>query len=99
MSRFIAWLVLLLPVAAAGQEIDRGRALAERWCANCHVVDRSAPTGKADGLPTLPGIAAKPTTTAASLHGLLSRSHGRMPDFSLGEQDQKDLIAYILSLR
>ncbi len=90
---------LLLPGVAEAADLERGRALAERWCGNCHVVDRAASTGRADGLPTLPAIAAKRETTAASLRGVMSAPHGRMPDLSLGARDQDDLIAYILSLR
>lgn len=95
------WMVmlLLLPGAAGAADLDRGRELAARWCANCHVVDRTAPAGRADGLATLPAIAANPATTAASLRGVMSAPHGRMPDLSIGAKDQDDLIAYILSLR
>lgn len=91
--------VLLMPCFVAAADLDRGQALAERWCGNCHVVSRSAPAGRADGLPTLPAIAAKRETTAASLRGIMSAPHGRMPDLSLGARDQDDLIAYVLSLR
>jgi mono/diheme cytochrome c family protein len=104
MHRPIALLLLLssglwLPGSGNAADLERGRALAERWCGNCHVVDRTAAAGRADGLPTLPAIAAKRETTAASLKGVLSAPHGRMPDLSLGARDQDDLIAYILSLR
>ena len=99
MSWRIALFLLLLPGMAAAADLERGRALAERWCGNCHLVDRAASAGRADGLPTLPAIAAKRETTAASLKGVLSAPHGRMPDLSLGARDQDDLIAYILSLR
>jgi mono/diheme cytochrome c family protein len=99
MSWRIALLLLLLPGVTVAADLERGRALAERWCGNCHVVDRTASAGRADGLPTLPAIAAKRETTTASLKGILSAPHGRMPDFSLGARDQDDLIAYILSLR
>jgi mono/diheme cytochrome c family protein len=75
------------------------REMAERWCANCHIVASSVQAGRADGLPTFPAIAAKQETTAASLHGVMTAAHGRMPDFSLGPRDQEDLIAYIFSLR
>ena len=92
-------LLALLPGLPEAQDLDRGREMAERWCANCHVVARSALTGRADGLPTFPAIAAKPETTAASLRGVMTAAHGRMPDFSLGPRDQEDLIAYIFSLR
>ena len=90
---------LWLPGAGNAADLERGRALAERWCGNCHVVDRTAVAGRADGLPTLPAIAAKREITAASLKGFLSAPHGLMPDLSLGARDQDDLIAYILSLR
>lgn len=100
MRRWIVLLLLLLlPGTAEAADLDRGRELAVRWCGNCHVVDRTAPAGRADGLPTLPAIAAKPQTTAASLRGIMSAPHGRMPDLSIGAKDQDDLIAYILSLR
>ena len=92
-------MLLLLPEAAGAADLDRGRELAARWCSNCHVIDRSSPAGRADGLPTLPAIAAGPATTAASLRGIMSAPHGRMPDLSIGAKDQDDLIAYILSLR
>lgn len=97
--RSLVGALALLPAAAAGQDIDRGRALAERWCGNCHVADRTATAGRADGLPTLPAIANDPAMTAAKLRGFMSAAHGRMPDLSLGARDQDDLVAYILSLR
>lgn len=100
MRRWIVLLLLpLLPGTAGAADLDRGRELAARWCGNCHVVDRAAAAGRADGLPTLPAIAAKPQTTAALLRGVMSAPHGRMPDLSIGAKDQDDLIAYILSLR
>lgn len=99
MLRSIIVLAFLVPAAAAAQDVGRGKALADRWCGNCHIVDRTTTAGAADGLPTFPAIAAKPTTTESSLRGFMTAAHGRMPDFSLGRSDQNDLIAYILSLR
>ncbi|MPZ33457.1 MAG: hypothetical protein GEV13_21110 [Rhodospirillales bacterium] len=53
--------VMALSTAMCGvadaQDAMRGQALAERWCANCHVVNRAATTGRADGLPTFPSLA------------------------------------------
>ena len=97
--RLLVPVLALLPCLVEAQDIDRGREMAERWCANCHVVARSAPTGRADGLPNFPAIAAKQETTAASLRAVMTAGHGRMPDFSLGPRDQAALIAYIFSLR
>ena len=84
---------------AAAQDAVRGQALAERWCANCHVVNRVATTGRADGLPTFPAIAARKDVTAATLKGAMTATHSLMPDFQLGARDQEDLVAYIFSLR
>jgi cytochrome c len=95
---FVAALTLL-PGLAAAQDVLRGQALAERWCANCHVVSRAATTGRSDGLPTFPALAARKETTPAMLKGAMTATHSRMPDFQLGARDQDDLVAYILSLR
>jgi mono/diheme cytochrome c family protein len=91
--------LLLLPLMAEAQDVLRGQALAERWCANCHVVNRAATTGRSDGLPTFPALAARKETTAAMLKGAMTATHSRMPDFQLGARDQDDLAVYILSLR
>ena len=101
-ARLFAPLAMLvaLPLAPAGaQDMARGQALAERWCANCHVVNAAAGTGQSNGLPTFPAIAARPDMNAAILKGAMSATHSRMPDFELGARDQDDLAAYILSLR
>jgi mono/diheme cytochrome c family protein len=96
-------IVMLLSIAtcglAAAQDAVRGQALAERWCANCHVVNQAATTGRADGLPTFPALAARKDITAATLKGAMTATHSRMPDLQLGARDQEDLVAYILSLR
>ena len=100
--RLVAALAALvaLPIATAGaQDTARGQALAERWCANCHVVNAAAGSGQSNGLPTFPAIAARPDMNAAILKGAMSATHSRMPDFELGARDQDDLAAYILSLR
>ncbi|MBV8188355.1 MAG: c-type cytochrome [Alphaproteobacteria bacterium] len=90
---------LLAPGLAQAQDALRGQQLAERWCANCHVVSRAADTGRSDGLPTFPALANRKDLTAATLKGAMSATHSRMPDFQLGARDQDDLVAYIFSLR
>jgi mono/diheme cytochrome c family protein len=96
-------IVMLLSIAtcglAAAQDAMRGQALAERWCANCHVVNQAAMTGRADGLPTFPALAARKDITAATIKGAMTATHSRMPDLQLGARDQEDLVAYIISLR
>jgi mono/diheme cytochrome c family protein len=99
MLKQLTFVVAMVPSLALAQDVEHGRILAARWCANCHIVARSAETGRADGLPTLPAIAADPATTNASLRRAMTAAHGRMPDFSLTTREQDDLIAYIFSLR
>ena len=101
-ARISAALALSVTMAASlaqAQDVLRGQALAERWCANCHVVNRAATGGKADGLPTFPAIAARKDVTAATLKGAMTATHSRMPDLQIGARDQDDLVAYIFTLR
>lgn len=97
MSRLAAALVLMLPGIAAGQDIERGSQLAQRWCSGCHTVERSPAGARADGVPTFPAIAALSGISADRLRAAMNPTHGRMPDLSLGKRDQDDLAAYILS--
>jgi mono/diheme cytochrome c family protein len=99
MLRTIARLLILMPGAAWAQDVERGQELAVRWCANCHVVGRTADAASANGLPTFPAIAASPRTTPESLRAKMTAQHGRMPDLSLSRRQQDDLVAYILNLR
>lgn len=99
MRRYLAGLLVFLPGLAAAQDPQQGHALARRWCSSCHLIDRLAAQGRADGVPSFPAISAKPGTSASTLRSSLTGAHTRMPDFSLSNRDQNDLIAYILSLR
>jgi mono/diheme cytochrome c family protein len=98
-SRLFVATLSLLPASAFAQGPEVGRALAERWCASCHIIDRAPTTATANGLPSFPAIAAKATTTKQSLDQFLSSEHTRMPDFSLGRYERNALSDYILSLR
>ena len=104
MQKSLLFLSLLLSalvptLGPAAQDVTHGEILAKRWCSNCHVVARSATSGSADGVPTLPAIADQPQTTRDSLRRAMAPTHGRMPDFALTVREQDDLAAYILSLR
>jgi mono/diheme cytochrome c family protein len=88
-----------VPLNVSAQDITRGRDLAARWCANCHVVERSPVTAPADGLPTFPALANQAGQSPDHLRAAMNPQHSRMPDFALSKQQQDDLVAYILSLR
>ena len=99
MSRALACLLVFAPGLAWSQDIEQGHQLAARWCANCHVVERTTATASANGLPTFPAVAANPRIPPELLRATMSAQHGRMPDLQLSKRQQDDLIAYIQSLR
>lgn len=95
----VAFIALCVASQASAQSPERGAELAKRWCANCHVVERSPAAASADGLPSFPALANAPGQSADHLRAAMIPQHSRMPDFALGKQQQDDLAAYILSLR
>jgi mono/diheme cytochrome c family protein len=98
--RALALLLFMLPALACAQDAARGKAMAERWCANCHVVSTTATIGSANGLETFPALARDPKVTESKLRAAMTSQHGGgMPDFSLTREEQDDLIAYVFSLR
>lgn len=88
---------LALAAPAAAQDPAAGRALAERWCASCHVV---APDGgDSDVVPSFQRIARERQLTEQSLTVWLAEPHQSMPTLSLTRREIADLTAYFQSLR
>jgi mono/diheme cytochrome c family protein len=85
--------------AAQAELAARGREIAERWCANCHVVSRAGVGPAADAAPPFVAVARMPSTTEMSLRVYLRTPHDRMPDYQLTQDELDGLVAYILSLR
>jgi mono/diheme cytochrome c family protein len=99
MLRRLACAIAFIPSFAAAQDAQQGREIALRWCSSCHVVERTATSAPTDGLPTFPGIAARPGLSADQLRAAMNPQHSRMPDLALSKRQQDDLVAYIYSLR
>lgn len=76
-----------------------GRRLAATWCANCHQIGPGGPGPANDAAPSLPAIAAMPSSTSMSLRVFLQSPHGNMPDYRLTREEMDDVVAYILSLK
>lgn len=79
---------------------DAGQAFALKTCTPCHVV--SSGQGKPRRAATaadFQAIADTKAMTASALHAFLSSPHPTMPSLVLSRQEEKDVIAYILSLR
>ncbi len=92
----------ILASPAAAQEIGDavlGRIFAQQVCAECHAVmpgDMDSPNPMATSLET---IAQTPGTTATALFVHLQTSHPTMPNFVIGPEDSRNVVAYVLSLK
>jgi len=85
--------------AADSADVDAGRALAERWCAECHQV-AGRPTTVLDQMaPAFYSVANLRSTTGMSLHAFLSSPHSNMPNFRLSQPELDEVVEYILSMR
>ena len=83
------------PASAFG-EVEEGREIAQRWCAECHQV---APEGSAtDVAPGFPAIAKDHAYTDARLRGWLADPHPPMPKLQLSRREIDALVAYLRSL-
>jgi mono/diheme cytochrome c family protein len=81
--------------AAAGDQV-RGKRIAQRWCASCHVVASDQKTANADA-PSFADIAVR-RSDAKALSAFLADPHPKMPDMHLSRREIEDLVAYIRSL-
>jgi mono/diheme cytochrome c family protein len=82
------------PGVAPKPSADRGKVIAQRWCAECHMVSPDQKTAKAD-LPSFAAIATKRPPNAVPLDTFLMNPHPKMPDMQLTRTEVADLVAYI----
>ena len=75
-----------------------GKAMAERWCAECHMVAPDQTRAVAD-VPTFMDIAQRVDGDFAVIEGFLIDPHPAMPVMSLTRQEIRDIIAYFATLR
>jgi len=87
-------LAVISPANAADPE--RGGALAERWCATCHIVGDDLAGGTLG--PVFSAIVPSRGRSEAQLRGWLAAPHQPMPDFNLSAREIDDIVAYISSL-
>lgn len=78
---------------------ETGKALAQRLCSNCHVVQSDSTAGVPAGLPTMRSIARRPGQTGARIKEMLIAPPHQMPDMQLTLQEIEDLLAFLQSLR
>ncbi|MFO7478506.1 MAG: cytochrome C [Methyloceanibacter sp.] len=96
-------IALLLPPAAVAMaqdaDIEAGAAYAEQICAACHAVlanETYSPLPEATPFQT---VADTPGMTELALTVWLQSSHPTMPNIVLEQDDMRNVVAYIRSLK
>ncbi len=82
---------------ARADEAEQGRAIAERWCAECHVIAEDQPQG-GDSAPAFPALAQDPARDDAWLRGWIANPHPPMPDPGLSRAQIDAVVAYLRTL-
>lgn len=86
------------PAAAAPGDKAAGKQLAQRWCAQCHVVTTDQKQAQSDA-PTFPAIARRALDPSAEWIAFeLLAPHPLMPEVSVSKTQAEDLSAYFKSL-
>ena len=92
-------LLTLTSAVGRAQDADAGKAMAQRWCTTCHMIEPQNYTRTVDGVPTFVSIANDPARTTERLRNFLIDPHPPMPNFHLSRIEMDDLIAYIQTLK
>jgi len=87
------------PIAAEKESAQRGREIAEKWCAQCHRVDAGAMRFDKSGPATFQKIADTPGISVMSLKIFFQTPHKKMPNFSMTYEVRDQLISFIVSLK
>jgi mono/diheme cytochrome c family protein len=95
------YLAVALPLyasagGASAQNLDNGRRLSERWCAECHAIT-PAP-GKSRAM-SFAAIAAKEKISAEMIASFLRLPHATMPNVPLRGNDAQDIAAFIMGMK
>jgi len=83
--------------ASRAADVDRGRQLAQQWCASCHLLPGATATAT-QGPPSFRELA-RGDKTADQLKLFLVHPHGAMPPLTLSRAEIDALVGYIESLR
>jgi mono/diheme cytochrome c family protein len=104
MKRVVGLGTLVTVVAASpvrAQNVSeqlKGAAFAQQVCAECHAIHAGQPRSPNGQAPTFETVAKTPGMTAIALTAILRTSHRTMPNIILGDDDLRNVIAYIMSL-
>ena len=83
-------------IAWAAGDAARGEALAQTWCANCHLVEPNS--AARDSAPPLRENARRGAPDQIVARTFLNAPHPPMPNFDLARPQIDDIVAYLKSL-
>lgn len=85
--------------AEATEAIAKGRALAERLCAHCHMVPGQGEKRAANEIPGFAAMARRRNQTPEGIIAWLRAVPPIMPNHHLSQDEMYDLAAFIMTLR
>jgi mono/diheme cytochrome c family protein len=97
-----AFLITLTAGSVQAQDVSerlKGATFAQQICAECHAVQAGQPRSPNGQAPTFETVAKTPGMTAIALTAILRTSHRNMPNIILADDDLRNVIAYILTLK
>ena len=94
-----ALLTLLAIAAAAAQDDEKGRALADRLCARCHLNPGQGEKQGPMGVPGFHAVANRPNQSIEGVVAWLKSAPTMMPNHHLTRDEMYALASFILSLR
>lgn len=93
---------LMLAFGASGAHAEdpaKGRALAERLCAQCHMAPGQGEKKAANEIPGFAAVARRRNQTPEGIIAWLRSIPPMMPNHHLSQEEMFDLAAFIMTLR
>jgi len=101
---------LLLPLVVAGiglplcsafarSDVEKGRDLAQRMCAACHMQPGQGEKTDHTGIPSFRAVASRPGQSVDGIASWLNVAPPTMPNHHLSHEQKVELAAFIISLR
>ncbi|MBN9261295.1 MAG: cytochrome c [Hyphomicrobium sp.] len=84
--------------ASANDDIAKGRALAERLCARCHMVAGQGEKRAANEIPGFAAVARRRNQTSEGIVAWLRSIPPMMPNHHLSQDEMYALAAFIMTL-